>query len=125
MPSITLSAILQLVIGLGLINVWILRAGSATAYRGGDATSLKDEFAAYGLPEWFYYLIGFLKLGSAALLIIGLWVPEVVLPAAALVVALMVGALSMHVKVKDPLTKSMPATLMLVMSVFLVLVSTS
>jgi len=125
MPAITLSTILQIIIGLGLINVWLLRAGSPTAYRGGEATSLKDEFAAYGLPEWFFYLIGVLKLGSAALLIAGLWIPEVVLPAAALVVALMVGALSMHFKVKDPLVKCMPASLMLGMSLVVVFLRTS
>ena len=120
MQTITLSTILQLFIGLGLINVWLLRAGSPTAYRGGEATSLRAEFAAYGLPVWFFYLIGFLKLGSAALLIAGYWIPDVVLPAAALVVALMVGALSMHARVKDSLIKWMPASIMLVMSSVLV-----
>jgi uncharacterized membrane protein YphA (DoxX/SURF4 family) len=120
MQSTTISTVLQLVIGLGLINVWLLRAGSSTAYRGGEATSLQAEFAAYGLPVWFFYLIGFLKLGSAALLIAGYWIPQLVLPAAALVVALMVGALSMHARVKDPLIKWMPASIMLAMSSALV-----
>jgi uncharacterized membrane protein YphA (DoxX/SURF4 family) len=120
MQSTTISTVLQLVIGLGLINDWLLRAGSSTAYRGGEATSLQAEFAAYGLPVWFFYLIGFLKLGSAALLIAGYWIPQLVLPAAALVVALMVGALSMHARVKDPLIKWMPASIMLAMSSALV-----
>jgi hypothetical protein len=39
-----------------------------------------------------------------------------VLPAAAVVAVLMVGALVMHVKVKDPAIKSLPAFLMLIMS---------
>jgi hypothetical protein len=33
----------------------------------------------------------------------------------------MIGALAMHVKVQDPLTKSLPAFLMLVMSVAILL----
>jgi len=37
------------------------------------------------------------------------------------VAALMVGALAMHVKVGDPLMKSLPAALMLVMSVAILL----
>lgn len=116
MPAFSISTVLQVVVALGLLNVWLLRAGSATSYRGGDARSLKEEFAAYGLPGFFFYLVGALKIGSAALLIAGIWVPELVLPAAAVVAVLMVGALVMHVKVKDPAIKSLPALLMLAMS---------
>ena len=55
------------------------------------------------------------------LLIVGIWLPEVVPPAAGTVAVLMVGALSMHAKVKDPLSKSLPALLMLLMAVAIVL----
>jgi uncharacterized membrane protein YphA (DoxX/SURF4 family) len=104
---------------LGLLNVWLVRTGSATPYRGGDARSLQEEFAAYGLPDFFFYLVGLLKVGSAIMLIAGIWIDGLVLPAAALVAVLMVGALVMHIKVKDPAIKSLPAFLMLVMSVSL------
>jgi len=40
-----------------------------------------------------------------------------VAPAAGVVAVLMVGALAMHVKVKDPAKKSVPALLMLAMCV--------
>ena len=99
----------------------MLRAQSPTAFRGGSAQSLREEFAAYNLPDWFFYAIGVLKIGSAVLLIVGIWVPGVVLPAAATVAVLMVGALAMHAKVKDPLTKSLPAFLMLLMAGAIVL----
>ena len=121
MASFSISTILQVVVGLGLLNVWLLRAQSSTAYRGGSAHSLREEFAAYGLPDWFFYLVGALKIGSGVLLIVGLWVPEVVPPAAGTVAVLMVGALSMHAKVKDPLSKSLPALLMLLMAVAILL----
>lgn len=116
MPPLTLSTVLQIIVGLGLFNVWLVRAGSATSYRGGAATSLKEEFATYGLPPFSFYVVGALKLGSGACLLAGLWIPELVLPAAAVVVGLMLGALAMHAKVKDPLIKSLPALLMLAMS---------
>ncbi len=117
--------ILQAVMGLGLLNVWLLRSGSATPYRGGAATNLKDEFAAYGLPEWFFYLIGALKVGAAIALLVGIWVPVLVEPAAGLLVVLMLGAIVMHLKVKDPLLKSLPALAMLAMSATVVIVGRS
>ena len=121
MASFPVSTILQLVVGFGLLDVWLVRAKSSTAFRGGSAQSLREEFAAYGLPDWFFYAIGVLKIGSAVLLIVGIWVPGVVSPAAGTVAVLMVGALAMHAKVKDPLIKSLPASLMLLMTVAIVL----
>ena len=116
MPPLSLPSVLQVLLGLGLLNVWLLRAASPTSYRGGDARSLKEEFAAYGLPAWFFGLVGVLKLGSAVCFLVGLWVPSLVLPAAGVIVVLMLGAILMHLKVKDPLIKSLPAFLMLAMS---------
>lgn len=117
--------ILQVVAALGLLNVWLLRSRSATAYRGGDAMSLKDEFAVYGLPPWMLYVVGFLKVGAAVALLAGVWMSSAVLPAAAIVAVLMVGALAMHMKVKDAPIKSMPAALMLAMNVCIVAFSVS
>lgn len=116
MPELSISSILQVVVALGLLNVWLLRRGSATPYRGGDARSLREEFAAYGLPEAVFYVVGALKIGSAIALLVGLWIESLVLPAAAVVAALMVGALVMHLKVKDPPKKSLPAFVVLLLS---------
>ncbi len=111
------TAALQIVVALGLLNVWLLRAQRRTSYRGGNARSMQEEFAAYGLPDWSRYVIGTLKVGSAVCLIAGLWLPGLVLPAASLVVLLMLGALAMHLKIGDGLTKSVPALVMLVLSI--------
>jgi hypothetical protein len=108
--------ILQLSVAFGLLNVWILRFNKATAYRGGNADSLRSEFAAYGLPPVFVYIIGGLKIGSAIALIAGIWIGVLVLPASLLVSFLMLGAILMHLKIKDPLKKSIPALLMLALS---------
>ena len=122
MPNLDLAAVLQVILALGLINVWLLRSGQATSFRGGSSTNLKAEFAAYGLSDAVFYGVGALKLGSAAALLAGLWIPEVALPAASLLAALMLGALAMHLKVKDPLLKSIPALAMLAMTTTLAVI---
>ncbi|MEM6628435.1 MAG: DoxX family protein [Bacteroidota bacterium] len=114
--------VFQVIIALGIFNVWILRFGKSTDWRGGDATNMKEEFAVYGLPEWFMKVIGALKLLLAIGLIAGIWFPELTQPAALGMAALMLGAVSMHIKVGDPLKKSIPAFSLLVLSLFIGLV---
>ena len=116
MFELNLITTLQIIVGLGLLNVWLVRRNQSTLYRGGSSLELREEFAAYGLPTWFFYFVGGLKISSGIALIVGLWVPSLVLPAAALVALLMVGALAMHMKVRDALIKFAPAALMLGMS---------
>lgn len=113
--------VLQIIIALGLLNVWLLRFNKATEYRGGKATTLPEEFAVYGLPSWFCYLVGTLKIGSAIALLFGLIYPPLILPAAGLIAVLMVGAIAMHMKVKDSIKKMLPASAMFVMSILVCL----
>jgi len=114
---------LQVVVGLGLLNVWLLRPKSATPYRGGAAASLKEEFAVYGLPEAVFYLVGALKIAAGAVLLLGLFLPLPVQLAGGVVAVLMVGAIAMHLKVGDPLKRSLPAAAMLLMSLGIVILS--
>ena len=111
-----LSILFQIIIALGIFNVWLLRSSRVTPYRGKDASSLKTEFAAYGLPEWVFFTVGALKISAAVALLLGLFIPELVFPGALVMTLLMIGAIVMHVKVKDPAIKSLPASLMLLMS---------
>ncbi len=111
---------IQVIIAVSIFNVWLIRFGKPTSWRGANANSMKEEFEAYGLPEWFMKLIGFLKLTLAALLIVGIFVPELVKPAAIGMAILMLGAISMHIKVKDSLIKSFPAFSFLVLSLILI-----
>jgi uncharacterized membrane protein YphA (DoxX/SURF4 family) len=108
--------ILQVVIALGIYNVWLVRSGKPTDWRGGAAQNLQEEFEAYGLPKWAMGLVGFLKLLFATLLLLGIWYSPVVRPAAVGMLILMVGAVAMHVKVGDPPKRSLPAFTMLVLS---------
>jgi hypothetical protein len=107
---------IQVIIALGIFNVWVVRQGKSTNWRGGNATNLREEFEAYGLPTWFMKLVGFLKLLFAASLIVGIWALALVKPAAAGMAVLMLGAVTMHLKVKDPTKKSLPALTVLVLS---------
>ena len=83
MSTFAISTALQVIVALGLLNVWLVRAK------------------------------------ASILLLLGIWVksPDLVRLPALIVAGLMVGALAMHAKVKDPLTKSLPALAMLLMCV--------
>ena len=107
--------ICQIIVGCGLLNVWLLRFNRATAYRGGAAINMLEEFAAYGLPVWSCYLVGLLKVASAFALLAGVMYPVLVLPAAVIIAVLMAGAVAMHLKVGDPFKKSVPALTVLIL----------
>jgi uncharacterized membrane protein YphA (DoxX/SURF4 family) len=111
--------IVQILLPLGIFNVWFVRSKQGTAYRGGNSANLKEEFAAYGLPGGAFYVIGTLKVGSAILLLLGFFLPVLVFPAALLMASLMSGAVLMHAKVRDPAIRYLPAGLMLAMSLVL------
>lgn len=112
---------LKLIVALGILNVWLLRSGKATAYRGKDASTLREEFAVYGLPFPIFCLVGVLKVGFALALLASLWLPGVALPAAIGMGLLMMGAFLMHLKVKDPISKAVPSLLVLAMCVVIAL----
>jgi hypothetical protein len=102
--------ICQLMVGLGILNVWLVRFNKVTPYRGLQARNLKEEFVTYGLPGWFVYLVGAIKVPAAVALLVGIAVPGLVTPAAAVIAALMLGAVGMHFKVNDAPRKFVPAS---------------
>ena len=104
-----ISSAIQLLIAFGLINVWIIRFAKPTKYRGRGAHNMREEFKAYGLPLWSMYLVGTIKLSIALLLIIGFWAPAVITPSLYILTFLMLGAITMHYKVKDPVVRMLPA----------------
>lgn len=113
--------LIQIIIALGILNVWILRFGKSTAWRGGDAKNMRQEFEVYGLPAWSVGIIGFLKVLLACMLLVGLWTPRLTQPAAIGLGVLMLGAVAMHVKVGDPIKKSLPAFTLLLLCLIVAL----
>jgi hypothetical protein len=80
---------------------------------------MKEEFAVYGLPPWFMYSIGCAKIILAVLLIVGIWINSLNLYCYLSLSILMIGAFIMHLKVKDPIIKSVPALSILALIVAL------
>jgi hypothetical protein len=107
----------QLAVALSVLNVWLLRRQVASPWRGGGARNLPEEFAAYGLTDRAMKLVGFAKVTCAVLLLAGLFLPDLVRPASIGVAMFMTGAIAMHVKIADPIRKSIPAATLLVLAI--------
>ena len=111
-----LKHVLMAVVSITVLNVWLLRFNKPTIYRGGQAKTMIEEFAAYGLSETFVYVIGGLKVLAALGLIAGFFYKKLIVPSSLVIAVLMVGAIFMHFKVQDAAIKFLPATLMLLCS---------
>ena len=116
-----LLTIFQIIIALSVLRVWIINFNKPSRWRGGGAMNMKEEFIAYGLPSWIMYLVGSLKVAFSIGLLVGLWIPEVIVFSASGIAMMMFFAIVMHVKIKDPLTKSIPAITFLVLSILIFL----
>ena len=106
----------QITIAISIYNVWFLRFNKSTIYRGKDAKNMKDEFISYGLKGPFVWIIGFLKVTLATMLVVGIFYDSLIVPAAVGMAVLMLGAILMHLKVKDQPLKSLPATIFLILA---------
>lgn len=105
---------------ISIINVWFFRFSKPTPWRGKEAGSMQAEFEAYGLSSTMMYIVGGLKVLFAIGLLASIWYPELANPSAIGMAVLMLGAISMHIKVKDPLKKSFPAFSFLVLSLIVI-----
>ena len=64
-----LQIVIQLIIALGIFNVWIIRINKPSKYRGGNSKNMESEFKIYGFSNLVMKIIGFSKLSLAFLLI--------------------------------------------------------
>jgi hypothetical protein len=108
--------VVQAFIAIAMFDVWLLRYDRPQRARGGDAQTMAEEFRVYGLPDWFRNVVRVLKLTAGTLMVVGIWLPQAALVAGIALVILMGGAILMHIKVRDPLFKSIPATTFFVLS---------
>jgi len=99
----------QAVAAVWILNVWFNRFDKDTGYRGGDATNMREEFEEYGLSETTMYAAGAAKVSLAVAMLIGLVKPKLTRPSSAGLAAFMLGAIAMHLKVKDPIKRMTPA----------------
>lgn len=115
-----LNIITKIIIALCVLNVWLLRYNKSTRYRGGNSSSIKEEFSEYGLPEWSMYLVGGLKIILAISLLISIGYKSIEDFAAGGIAILMLGAIAMHIKIGDTLLKSMPAFVFFLLSLVVI-----
>ena len=99
----------QTAAALWILNVWFNRFNKDTGYRGGNATNMVEEFEEYGLSKKQMYAVGAVKVSLAGMLLAGHWYPRLVRPASTGLAGMMLGAIGMHIKVKDPIKRSLPA----------------
>ena len=111
--TIDLSTLLKIVIALGIFNVWLLRFKRDSRWRGGKSKNMIEEFDQYGLPKWSVGIIGFLKVSLAFFLILSIWFPALETSVLTAIGILMIGAIGMHIKIGDAYSKSIPAFLLL------------
>lgn len=107
--------VMQVIVGLGILNVWLVRRNWETPFRGGVAKNMSEEFAHYGLPSWAVPLVGFFKVSLALMILSGFLNPSLTAVGAAGLGLFMLVAVFMHIKVQDSLVKTIPSLLMLLM----------
>jgi hypothetical protein len=69
------------------------------------------------------FMVGALKVLAALALVISIWYPFLAIPSSAAIGFLMIGAIWMHFRVRDPLKKSLPAATLFLLSAFIWLYS--
>ncbi|MFJ7828381.1 DoxX family protein [Psychrobacillus sp. NPDC096623] len=60
-----------------------------------------EGFTKWGLPQWFRVVTGGIELGAAILLIVGFWNATSALIGAAILVAVGIGGVITHIRIKD------------------------
>lgn len=114
---------LKIIVGISIINVWLIQPNKPSKWRGGDATTITEEFNVYGLSNTFYKIIFVIKVGLAILLLISIKYDFLTQYSSIGLAILLGGSILMHIKIKDPLLKSFPAFLFLVMNLTILYLS--
>jgi hypothetical protein len=99
----------QCLVAFPVFSVMTIRATQETPFRPGDAKTLEEEFAVYGYPTWFFKVIRVTKASLAVFLVLGLVWPKGLLVGAGGILVMMIGAVGSHIKVGDPMQKSVPS----------------
>ena len=115
--------VLKIIVGVSIINVWLIQPNKPSKWRGGDATTIIEEFNVYGLSKTFYKVVFVVKVGLAILLLSSIKYDFLTLYSSLGLAALLLGSIAMHIKVKDALFKSFPAFLFMAMNLIIAYLS--
>jgi len=97
---------LKIIIATSVFFVWVVRYDN-----------IIKEFKHYNLPNWLRDLVGILKLSSVFMILSSK--PMLVELGAASLAGLMLVALVVHLKVRNPIPKMIPALTLLIFSVLI------
>lgn len=114
---------LKIIVGVSILNVWLVQSKKPTKWRGGDATSIIEEFSVYGLSKTLYNVVFVVKVGLAILLLASIKYDFLTLYSSIGLAALLGGSIAMHIKVKDALFKSFPAFLFMAINLIIAYLS--
>ncbi len=81
--------------------------------------NIVEEFKHYGLPDWLRDLVGILKITLALLLLIGIERQPFAVAGGLGIAALMGCAVATHLRVKNPVSKMLPALTLLVIALII------
>jgi hypothetical protein len=101
----TATMALQALVATSIFFVWVVRY-----------VNIVEEFEHYRLPAWLRDLVGILKLSLALMLLLGTERAELAVVGGLGIAALMGCALLVHLRVKNPPPKMLPAASLLVLS---------
>lgn len=106
------SIIAQLIVALSIVYVWVFRFHN-----------IVKEFQQYGLSDLTRSIVGAAKIALSALLVAGIWYPDLVLIPALVIAFLMLSAQYFHFKVKNPWQKHIPSLFLMILCLFIAAVS--
>ncbi|SHN30019.1 DoxX family protein [Gracilibacillus kekensis] len=110
-----ISYVLQGILGVVFLSIGIQKIM-------GDQLQM-DIFKNLKLPQWFRVVTGWVELVGVVGLVIGFWLPWfLVIAGLWFGVTMMVGMIT-HIRVKDPLSKIIPASVFLAVSVMLIIIN--
>lgn len=84
-----------------------------------------QQFEHLKLPQWFRIVTGVVQLIGVVGLVIGFWYPSIAALAGLWAAMTMLGGFATHLKVKDPMSKSMPALILAIFAMIITLINSS
>lgn len=119
--TMKLTKYLSFLISIVVLSAWTYQLNRPSIFRGGTATNMSEEFAAYGLNDTVMMIVGAFKISLALLLLIGgIKFSKLIRPAAAGMALFMIGAVYFHISIGDGVVPTLPSALMLLSCLILV-----
>ncbi|HEX6593158.1 MAG TPA: DoxX family protein [Bacillota bacterium] len=109
-----LSIILQIILGLGFFMFGWMKFTSEKMVEG---------FEHFGLPQWFRIVTGIFEWIGATGMIVGIWYPQIAIFSGIWIAIIMFFAIVTHIRAKDPLSQSLMAFILLVLSIIVALIN--